>query len=108
MSKSAVACDTVCVCPSSQGRFRINLSGTGLKVADHTTWTSEGNYVVADIQKSQVSALCLIRSLGLNSKVLEVSRKQHIWLNVPPYKYLMLLFLLFYLIRPPFPVAVDL
>lgn len=69
MGKSAVACDTVCVCPSAQGRFRINLSGTGLKVADDTTWTSEGNYVVADIQKSQVSALCLIRPLGLNSKV---------------------------------------
>ncbi|XP_065811119.1 A disintegrin and metalloproteinase with thrombospondin motifs 9-like [Labrus bergylta] len=47
-------------CP--QGRFRINLSGTGFKVADDVSWVSQGNYAVADVQKSQdgsrVSGMC--------------------------------------------------
>lgn len=37
-----------------QGRFRINLSGTGFKVAEDISWVSQGNYAVADVQKSQV------------------------------------------------------
>lgn len=37
-----------------QGRFRIDLSGTGIKVAEATSWVSQGNYAAADIQKSQV------------------------------------------------------
>lgn len=37
-----------------QGRFSVNLSGTGFKVAEDTSWISQGNYAVADVQKSQV------------------------------------------------------
>lgn len=37
-----------------QGQFKINLSGTGFKVADDTSWITHGNYAVADIHKSQV------------------------------------------------------
>uniref|UniRef100_A0A665U9L4 ADAM metallopeptidase with thrombospondin type 1 motif, 9 n=1 Tax=Echeneis naucrates TaxID=173247 RepID=A0A665U9L4_ECHNA len=47
-------CYSAAHCP--QGRFRINLSGTGLKVAEDTTWISQGNYAVADVRKSQVLA----------------------------------------------------
>uniref|UniRef100_A0AAV2M8W4 GON domain-containing protein n=1 Tax=Knipowitschia caucasica TaxID=637954 RepID=A0AAV2M8W4_KNICA len=47
-------------CP--QGQFRLNLSGTGFKVADNNSWISHGNYAVADIQKSpdgsRVSGVC--------------------------------------------------
>uniref|UniRef100_A0A8C4IAI7 ADAM metallopeptidase with thrombospondin type 1 motif, 9 n=1 Tax=Dicentrarchus labrax TaxID=13489 RepID=A0A8C4IAI7_DICLA len=49
-------CYSAARCP--QGRFRINLSGTGFKVAEDTSWTSQGNYAVADVQKSQVLAMC--------------------------------------------------
>uniref|UniRef100_A0A8C4IAA9 ADAM metallopeptidase with thrombospondin type 1 motif, 9 n=1 Tax=Dicentrarchus labrax TaxID=13489 RepID=A0A8C4IAA9_DICLA len=53
-------CYSAARCP--QGRFRINLSGTGFKVAEDTSWTSQGNYAVADVQKSQggsrVSGMC--------------------------------------------------
>uniref|UniRef100_A0AAR2JEP4 Peptidase M12B domain-containing protein n=1 Tax=Pygocentrus nattereri TaxID=42514 RepID=A0AAR2JEP4_PYGNA len=45
-------CYSAARCP--QGRFRINLSGTGLQVAESTKWISQGNYAVADIHKSQV------------------------------------------------------
>uniref|UniRef100_A0A665UAA7 ADAM metallopeptidase with thrombospondin type 1 motif, 9 n=1 Tax=Echeneis naucrates TaxID=173247 RepID=A0A665UAA7_ECHNA len=48
-------CYSAAHCP--QGRFRINLSGTGLKVAEDTTWISQGNYAVADVRKSQVLAI---------------------------------------------------
>ncbi|XP_037388444.1 A disintegrin and metalloproteinase with thrombospondin motifs 9 [Pygocentrus nattereri] len=44
-------CYSAARCP--QGRFRINLSGTGLQVAESTKWISQGNYAVADIHKSQ-------------------------------------------------------
>ncbi|XP_061542969.1 A disintegrin and metalloproteinase with thrombospondin motifs 9 isoform X3 [Phycodurus eques] len=47
-------CYSASQCP--QGRFRINLSGTGFKVAADTRWTSQGNYAVADIKKSQDSS----------------------------------------------------
>uniref|UniRef100_A0A3B4VJ60 ADAM metallopeptidase with thrombospondin type 1 motif 9 n=1 Tax=Seriola dumerili TaxID=41447 RepID=A0A3B4VJ60_SERDU len=53
-------CYSAANCP--QGRFRINLSGTGLKVAEDTSWISQGNYAVADVRKSQdgsrVSGIC--------------------------------------------------
>lgn len=42
-----------------QGRFRIDLSGTGIKVAETTSWVSQGNYAAADIQKSQVRTVSL-------------------------------------------------
>uniref|UniRef100_A0A671UMU0 ADAM metallopeptidase with thrombospondin type 1 motif 9 n=1 Tax=Sparus aurata TaxID=8175 RepID=A0A671UMU0_SPAAU len=51
-------CYSAARCP--QGRFRINLSGTGFKVAEDTSWISQGNYAVADVQKSQVLAACHI------------------------------------------------
>uniref|UniRef100_A0A3B3V505 ADAM metallopeptidase with thrombospondin type 1 motif 9 n=1 Tax=Poecilia latipinna TaxID=48699 RepID=A0A3B3V505_9TELE len=44
-------CYSLADCP--QGRFRINLSGTGFKVAEEITWISQGNYAVTRIQKSQ-------------------------------------------------------
>uniref|UniRef100_A0AAQ5Y9S1 ADAM metallopeptidase with thrombospondin type 1 motif, 9 n=1 Tax=Amphiprion ocellaris TaxID=80972 RepID=A0AAQ5Y9S1_AMPOC len=53
-------CYSAARCP--QGRFRLNLSGTGFKVAEDTSWVSQGNYAVANIQKSQdgsrVSGMC--------------------------------------------------
>lgn len=53
-------CYSAARCP--QGRFRINLSGTGFKIAEDTSWTSQGNYAVANIHKSQdgstVSGMC--------------------------------------------------
>lgn len=53
-------CYSAAHCP--QGRFRINLSGTGFKLAEDTSWISQGNYAVADVQKSQdgsrVSGIC--------------------------------------------------
>ncbi|XP_053298458.1 A disintegrin and metalloproteinase with thrombospondin motifs 9 [Pleuronectes platessa] len=53
-------CYSAARCP--QGQFRINLSGTGLKVADDTSWISQGNYAVTDVRKSQdgsrVSGMC--------------------------------------------------
>uniref|UniRef100_A0A8D3C4X6 ADAM metallopeptidase with thrombospondin type 1 motif 9 n=1 Tax=Scophthalmus maximus TaxID=52904 RepID=A0A8D3C4X6_SCOMX len=44
-------CYSAARCP--QGQFRINLSGTGLQVAEDTSWISRGNYAVADVRKSQ-------------------------------------------------------
>uniref|UniRef100_H3D0N5 ADAM metallopeptidase with thrombospondin type 1 motif, 9 n=1 Tax=Tetraodon nigroviridis TaxID=99883 RepID=H3D0N5_TETNG len=44
-------CYSATACP--QGRFRINLSGTGLRVAEAASWVSQGNYAEADVQKSQ-------------------------------------------------------
>ncbi|XP_034055101.1 A disintegrin and metalloproteinase with thrombospondin motifs 9-like [Gymnodraco acuticeps] len=53
-------CYSAARCP--QGRFRINLSGTGFRVAQETSWISQGNYAVTDIRKSQdgssVSGMC--------------------------------------------------
>ncbi|KAM7423138.1 hypothetical protein PAMA_010928 [Pampus argenteus] len=53
-------CYSAAHCP--QGRFSINLSGTGFKVAEDTSWITQGNYAVADVQKSQdgsrVSGMC--------------------------------------------------
>uniref|UniRef100_A0AAX7V026 GON domain-containing protein n=1 Tax=Astatotilapia calliptera TaxID=8154 RepID=A0AAX7V026_ASTCA len=48
--------------PCPQGRFKINLSGTGLRLADDTSWMSQGTFVVKTIKKSQdgsrVSGMC--------------------------------------------------
>ncbi|KAM6927810.1 A disintegrin and metalloproteinase with thrombospondin motifs 9-like [Xenentodon cancila] len=53
-------CYSTAGCP--QGRFNINLSGTGFKLAQDTSWASQGNYAVTNIQKSQdgsrVSGMC--------------------------------------------------
>lgn len=37
-----------------QGQFSINLIGTGLKVAEATKWTSQGNYVSVKVHRSEV------------------------------------------------------
>ncbi|KAJ8361216.1 hypothetical protein SKAU_G00177410 [Synaphobranchus kaupii] len=53
-------CYSAARCP--QGRFSINLSGTGFQVAEDTKWISHGNYAVADIHKSEdgsrVTGMC--------------------------------------------------
>uniref|UniRef100_A0AAQ4QA41 ADAM metallopeptidase with thrombospondin type 1 motif, 9 n=1 Tax=Gasterosteus aculeatus aculeatus TaxID=481459 RepID=A0AAQ4QA41_GASAC len=58
----ATAGDCYSAAPCPQGRFRINLSGTGFKVAEDSSWISQGNHAVADIRKSQdgsrVSGMC--------------------------------------------------
>uniref|UniRef100_A0A5F9CF40 ADAM metallopeptidase with thrombospondin type 1 motif 9 n=1 Tax=Oryctolagus cuniculus TaxID=9986 RepID=A0A5F9CF40_RABIT len=43
-------CYSAAKCP--QGRFSINLSGTGLALTDSARWISQGNYAVSDIKKS--------------------------------------------------------
>ncbi|KAJ6668225.1 hypothetical protein lerEdw1_015602 [Lerista edwardsae] len=43
-------CYSAAKCP--QGRFSINLSGTGLSVAQTSKWLSQGNYAVSEIVKS--------------------------------------------------------
>uniref|UniRef100_A0A673A2V3 ADAM metallopeptidase with thrombospondin type 1 motif, 9 n=1 Tax=Sphaeramia orbicularis TaxID=375764 RepID=A0A673A2V3_9TELE len=48
-------CYSASRCP--QGQFRINLSGTGFKLTEDTSWITQGNYAVADIHKSQVLAV---------------------------------------------------
>ncbi|KAM6470860.1 A disintegrin and metalloproteinase with thrombospondin motifs 9 isoform 3-T3 [Liasis olivaceus] len=43
-------CYSAAKCP--QGRFSINLSGTGLSVMQTSKWLSQGNYAVSEITKS--------------------------------------------------------
>lgn len=43
-----------CVGHVFQGRFSINLYGTGLSLTESARWTSQGNYAVSDIKKSPV------------------------------------------------------
>ncbi|XP_063113205.1 A disintegrin and metalloproteinase with thrombospondin motifs 9 isoform X9 [Cavia porcellus] len=43
-------CYSAAKCP--QGRFRVNLDGTGLALSEAARWTSQGNYAVSDIKKS--------------------------------------------------------
>ncbi|XP_012865822.1 PREDICTED: A disintegrin and metalloproteinase with thrombospondin motifs 9 [Dipodomys ordii] len=43
-------CYSAAKCP--QGRFSINLYGTGLSLTDSARWLSQGNYAVSDIKKS--------------------------------------------------------
>lgn len=45
-------CYSAAKCP--QGRFSINLYGTGLSLAESARWISQGNYAVSDIKKSPV------------------------------------------------------
>ncbi|XP_077458454.1 A disintegrin and metalloproteinase with thrombospondin motifs 9 [Stigmatopora argus] len=53
-------CYSASKCP--QGRFSINLSGTGFKLTPDSLWITRGNYAVADIRKSlggsRVSGRC--------------------------------------------------
>uniref|UniRef100_A0AAQ4QK56 ADAM metallopeptidase with thrombospondin type 1 motif 20 n=1 Tax=Gasterosteus aculeatus aculeatus TaxID=481459 RepID=A0AAQ4QK56_GASAC len=44
-------CYSAAKCP--QGQFSINLIGTGLKVAEETKWTSQGNYVSIKVHRSE-------------------------------------------------------
>ncbi|KAM4734787.1 A disintegrin and metalloproteinase with thrombospondin motifs 20 isoform 2-T2 [Anableps anableps] len=44
-------CYSAARCP--QGQFSINLIGTGLKVAPNTKWTSQGNYVLVKVHRSE-------------------------------------------------------
>ena len=72
-------------CLFFQGRFKINLSGTGFKVAEDTSWISQGNYAVANVQKSQVLATCHICTQGwLQKKILSLNffpcrREEGVW-----------------------------
>uniref|UniRef100_A0A8C5BKQ3 ADAM metallopeptidase with thrombospondin type 1 motif 9 n=1 Tax=Gadus morhua TaxID=8049 RepID=A0A8C5BKQ3_GADMO len=45
-------CFSAARCP--QGQFRVNLSGTGLQVAQDAHWITQGNYAVAEISRSEV------------------------------------------------------
>ncbi|XP_062418980.1 A disintegrin and metalloproteinase with thrombospondin motifs 20-like [Pungitius pungitius] len=44
-------CYSAAKCP--QGQFSINLIGTGLKLAEETKWTSQGNYVSIKVHRSE-------------------------------------------------------
>ncbi|XP_056454312.1 A disintegrin and metalloproteinase with thrombospondin motifs 20 [Gadus chalcogrammus] len=48
---SAGDCYSAAKCP--QGQFSINLTGTGLAVAEATKWTSQGNYVSVKVHRSE-------------------------------------------------------
>ena len=50
---SAGDCYSESECP--QGRFNINLSGTGLLVSPNTTWLSQGNNATQRIDRLQVT-----------------------------------------------------
>ena len=45
-------CYSLANCP--QGKFSINLTGTGLKVADHSSWIGVGNKPSVWLQRIQV------------------------------------------------------
>uniref|UniRef100_A0A8C1KEG7 ADAM metallopeptidase with thrombospondin type 1 motif, 9 n=1 Tax=Cyprinus carpio TaxID=7962 RepID=A0A8C1KEG7_CYPCA len=61
-------CYSAARCP--QGRFRINLSGTGFKVTESTRWISQGNYATADIHRSQVNNIFTFCALFLKTKII--------------------------------------
>ncbi|XP_061825570.2 A disintegrin and metalloproteinase with thrombospondin motifs 20 [Nerophis lumbriciformis] len=44
-------CYSAAKCP--QGQFSINLMGTGLRVAESTKWSSQGNYVSVKVHRSE-------------------------------------------------------
>ena len=46
-----------------QGQFSINLIGTGLKVAESTKWTSQGNYVSVKVHRSEVRLAVILTAL---------------------------------------------
>ncbi|KAK9406034.1 A disintegrin and metalloproteinase with thrombospondin motifs 9 [Crotalus adamanteus] len=49
-------CYSAAKCP--QGRFSINLSGTGLSVMQASRWLSQGNYAVSEITRSPDGTKC--------------------------------------------------
>ncbi|KAL0968043.1 hypothetical protein UPYG_G00261570 [Umbra pygmaea] len=59
-------CYSAAKCP--QGQFSINLQGTGLKVAEVTKWTSEGNYVSVKVHRSEDGARIYGRCGGFCGK----------------------------------------
>ncbi|CAB1323370.1 unnamed protein product [Coregonus sp. 'balchen'] len=59
-------CYSAAKCP--QGQFSINLIGTGLKVAEETKWTSQGNYVSVKVHRSEDGARIYGRCGGFCGK----------------------------------------
>ncbi|XP_046889139.1 A disintegrin and metalloproteinase with thrombospondin motifs 20 [Hypomesus transpacificus] len=59
-------CYSAAKCP--QGQFSINLIGTGLKVAESTKWTSQGNYVSVKVHRSEDGARIYGRCGGFCGK----------------------------------------
>ncbi|XP_042157375.1 A disintegrin and metalloproteinase with thrombospondin motifs 20-like isoform X2 [Oncorhynchus tshawytscha] len=59
-------CYSAAKCP--QGQFSINLIGTGLKVAETTKWTSQGNYVSVKVHRSEDGARIYGRCGGFCGK----------------------------------------
>uniref|UniRef100_A0A673ZPA1 ADAM metallopeptidase with thrombospondin type 1 motif 20 n=1 Tax=Salmo trutta TaxID=8032 RepID=A0A673ZPA1_SALTR len=59
-------CYSAAKCP--QGQFSINLIGTGLKVAEATKWTSQGNYVSVKVHRSEDGARIYGRCGGFCGK----------------------------------------
>uniref|UniRef100_A0A6Q2XJ72 ADAM metallopeptidase with thrombospondin type 1 motif 20 n=1 Tax=Esox lucius TaxID=8010 RepID=A0A6Q2XJ72_ESOLU len=59
-------CYSAAKCP--QGQFSINLTGTGLKVAEATKWTSQGNYVSVKVHRSEDGARIYGRCGGFCGK----------------------------------------
>ena len=57
-------CYSLANCP--QGRFSINLSGTGLRVADHSTWIGVGNKPSVWLQRIQVCSPGVLCTLLIN------------------------------------------
>ncbi|XP_073687371.1 A disintegrin and metalloproteinase with thrombospondin motifs 20 [Garra rufa] len=65
---SAGDCYSAAKCP--QGQFSINLSGTGLKVAESTKWVSQGNYVTLKVHRSEDGSRIYGRCGGFCGKCL--------------------------------------
>ncbi|XP_043084392.1 A disintegrin and metalloproteinase with thrombospondin motifs 20 [Puntigrus tetrazona] len=65
---SAGDCYSATKCP--QGQFSINLSGTGLKVAESTKWVSQGNYVTVKVHRSEDGSRIYGRCGGFCGKCL--------------------------------------
>ncbi|XP_058622757.1 A disintegrin and metalloproteinase with thrombospondin motifs 20 isoform X2 [Onychostoma macrolepis] len=65
---SAGDCYSAAKCP--QGQFSMNLSGTGLKVAESTKWVSQGNYVTVKVHRSEDGSRIYGRCGGFCGKCL--------------------------------------
>ncbi|KAK7117951.1 hypothetical protein R3I94_023236 [Phoxinus phoxinus] len=65
---SAGDCYSAAKCP--QGQFSMNLSGTGLKVAESTKWVSQGNYVTLKVHRSEDGSRIYGRCGGFCGKCL--------------------------------------
>ncbi|KAG2471070.1 ATS9 metalloproteinase, partial [Polypterus senegalus] len=48
-------CYSAAKCP--QGRFSVDLSGTGFYITEETKWVSQGNYAVAEMKRSPLPAV---------------------------------------------------